>query len=301
MYKEEATRQKISPAKTLAIAVGALAFFGFLCYNVYLDLFVYTSENPARHDVRVLDDAEDGDAHSQYLMGVYLTTGRQGIKPDQAAAQGWFEASAAQNHAGAKYRLGDIHRRGIGVGRDMNKAISFFRQAVDGGSYAAMNAMGDLFKQGEGVKADPDAALTWYHRAADGGYAVAQRNIGLMAANGRGMPRDYAAAMAWYLRAVQQTDAVAITNVGIMYEHGQGVDADPLRAWDCYYTAALWQHAGAKRHRERIEERLPAEWRAKGLYERDGRDCLSGGYKKLTRPISRVRRTAEDEWENGEE
>ncbi len=289
MHKEEASERKQSFAKTLVIAVGVLAFFGFLLYNAYLNFFVYTSGNPTRHDVRILDDAEDGDTHSQYLMGVFLTTGRQGIKPDPAAALRWFEASAAQGHAGAKYRLGDIHRRGIGVSRDMNKAISLFRQAVDGGSYTAMNAMGDLFKQGEGVKADPEAALTWYHRAADAGYAPAQRNIGIMAATGRGMPRDYATAMAWYLRAVEQTDAVAMTNIGIMYEHGQGVDADPLRAWDCYYTAALWQHAGAKRRRERIEERLPAEWRAKGLYERDGRDCLSGGFKKITRPMSRVR------------
>jgi TPR repeat protein len=276
-------------SKGYALVVIAIIFFAFFGYQAYLNFFVYTEDNPTRHDLRILDDAEDGQAHAQYIMGVYRTTGRQGIERDFVKARRWFEASAAQGYSPAQFRLGDLYRHGKGVEKNLDEAVRLFRLAAEAGNIPAQNALGDLYFRGEGVELSVETALKHYRQAAESGLARAQRNMGIMAAGGHGMDRDYAVALAWYMKAAEQSDGVAFCNLGIMYANGQGVEVDPLRAWDCFYTATLLQYKGAQNHRIRLEKTLPAEWHQKGLYERDGIDCLSGSAKRIMRPVSRVR------------
>jgi uncharacterized protein len=273
------------------MVVGGLfaVFFGFIAYQAYLTFFVYTHDQPTRYERGILEAAEDGDAEAQYTMGMFLATGRRGIEPDPAASRRWFESAAAQNHAGAQFRLGDIYQHGRGVAKDPHQALRHLRLADGNGSFAARNALGDMYRDGVGVDADNGAALALYRSAAEAGFAPAQRNMGFMAAKGSGMARDYDVAMAWYRKAATQSDAVATANIGIMYEYGQGVAADPLRAWQCYFMASLRGHHGADRHMTRVAATLPVEWRQQGLYEREGRDCMTGAWMKLTRPVSRVR------------
>ncbi len=273
------------------VTLGGLfaVFFGVIAYQAYLSFFVYTHDQPSRHDRNILAAAEDGDAEAQYVMGKFLATGRQGMEPDPAASRRWFEAAAAQNHAGGQFRLGDIYQHGRGVAKDPHEALRLHRLADRNGSLAARNALGDMYRDGVGVEADAEAALALYRSAAEAGFAPAQRNMGVMAAGGHGMVRDYDMAMVWYRKAASQSDATATTNIGIMYEYGQGVAADPLRAWQCYFTAGLWGHDDAGRHMARVEATLPAEWQQQGLYDRETHDCMTGARTKLSRPVSRIR------------
>ncbi len=264
-------------------------FFIFIIYHAYLNFFVYTDGNPTRHDLRILDDAKDGQAHAQYLMGVFRTTGRQGIERDFVAARRWFETAAAQGYGPAQFRLGDLFRYGKGGEKDLDEAVRLFGLAAAGGDLPALNALGEVYFHGEGVEKSAETALEHYRQAAEAGLAAAQRNMGFMAAGGHAMDRDYAVALAWYKKAAEQADGLAFSNMGIIFENGQGVDPDPLRAWDCFFKAGLLQCKAAKNHRTRLEKTLPPEWHQKGLYERDGRDCLSGRAKRIMRPVSRVR------------
>lgn len=273
------------------MTIGGLfaVFFGVIAYQAYLAFFVYTHDQPTRYDRGILDAAEDGDAEAQYAAGMFLATGRQGIEPDPSASRRWFEAAAAEGHAGAQFRLGDIYQHGRGVAKDPHQALRYLRLADANGSFAARNALGDMYRDGVGVDTDNDAALALYRAAAEAGFAPAQRNMGFMAAEGSGMARDFDAAMAWYRKAAAQSDAVAMANIGIMYEYAQGVGADPLRAWQCYFMASLRGHHGAARHMTRVEATLPAEWQQKGLYDREGHDCMTGKRMTIPRPVSRVR------------
>jgi len=275
--------------KNRFLAVVAVAFFGFFLYQAYLNFFGYTGDHLTRHDQRILERAEGGEAHAQFLMGGFRMGGRQALPKDLEAARGWFEKAAAQGYAPAQYRLGALHRHGEGVPKDSKEAARLFGLAAESGDLPARNALAELHLYGEGVEENSERALELFRSAADEGFAPAQRNLGYLAAEGRGMARDFGAALAWYRKAAEQSDNIAMSNLGLMYEHGQGVEADPLRAWDCYYRAGLRGYRGARKHRERIEAKLPAEWHAKGLYERDGRDCLEGGFRKIMKPVSRVR------------
>jgi len=252
--------QKIVKAvKHFVTVIAATAMAGFIGYQIYLNFFVYIDGNPTRHDLRILADAEDGDAHSQYLMGAFLTTGRQGMKPDPVEARRWFWAAADQDHPGAQYRLADLRRRGDGMNQDIAKAMVMFHVAAVGGSAAAENAIGDLYRNGEGVERDAAIALGWYGRAAGQGFASAQRTLGIMAAKGEGGPRDHAAAFQWYRKAADQGDALALNNLGVMYEHGQAVTTDPVRAWKCYFRASLASYEPARGRREALAATRSAE------------------------------------------
>ncbi len=212
-------RFKILPV-LVVVMVGAIG------YGLYMDYFVYTDSSPSRHDRAILDQAERGEAHAQYLMGTFLITGRQGIDPDRNGARQWFEAAARQNYAGAQYRLGDLYRRGDGVERNLKKAATLFREAAMTGDRPAENALGDLYRDGDGVD------------------------------------QSYATALYWYRKAAKQGDPVALSNLGIMYEHGQAVAMDPLRAWACHYRASLKLYQPARRRRDTIEATLSDdEWK----------------------------------------
>lgn len=244
---------RISP---LAV-IGMAAFFGFIGYQIYLNYWVYTDDNPTRHDVRILDDAEDGDAHAQYLIGSFLTTGRQGMPADPVAALRWFRLAAEQGHPGAEYRLGDLYRRGDGVPRDLERALALFEKAAGGGSHAAEVALGDLYHLGEGVEPDLEAALGWYRRAAEADYVPAQRSLGLVALESD--PPDHTTALRWLRDAANEGDAPAQYQLGTMYEHGLGVVADPLRAWSCYFSALLGKHEPARDRLRTVEASLSRE------------------------------------------
>ncbi len=275
--------------KNRLLGVFVIAFFGFFLYQAYLNFFAYTDDAPTRHDQRILERAEGGEAHAQFLMGSFRMGGRQALPRDPEAARDWFERAVAQGYPPAQYRLGELHRRGEGVPKDPRAAARLFEMAAESGDLPARNALGELLLHGEGLEEDPERALALFRSAAKAGHAAAQRNLGYAAAEGRGMERDYAVALDWYRKAAEQSDALAMSNFGLMVEHGQGLEADPLRAWDCYYRAGLRGYRGARKHRERVEAKLPAEWHAQGLYEREGRDCLGGGFRKITKPVSRVR------------
>lgn len=240
------------------LALGMVSVIG---YGLYMDLFVYTDDSPTRHDRAILARAERGEAQAQFLMGTFLLSGRQGIEPDLVQARRWFEAAAAQDHAGAKYHLGDLYRRGSGVAQDFQQAARLFEQAATAGDRAAQNALGDLYRDGTGVDRSPATALHWYRRAALAGSAPGQRNMGYMAAEGLGMAQDYQVALRWYRQAAAESDRVALSNLGIMYEYGQGIAADPLRAWSCYYRASMQSYEPARERRDALEAKLTAtEW-----------------------------------------
>ena len=56
--------------------------------------------------------AEQGDAASQYGMGLIYETGR-GIGRDYTQAAGWYLQAAEQGHPGAQFNLGHLYRLGL--------------------------------------------------------------------------------------------------------------------------------------------------------------------------------------------
>lgn len=159
--------------------------------------------------------AEDGDAASQYGMGLIYESGR-GVGRDYTQAARWYRMSAEQGHPGAQFNLGHLHRLGSGVPPDMSQAVHWWRMAADQGLSQAQLALGVAYQRGEGVAADPEQAVMWFERAVASGNAAAEYAMGLAYENGSGVARDIDLAIAHYERAAAGGIEPALTRLGAL-------------------------------------------------------------------------------------
>ena len=58
-----------------------------------------------------------------------------------------------------------------------------------------------MYENGIGVKKDNDEAVKWYREAAEQGHADAQYNLGYMYEKGLGVKKDKAEAEKWFRKA----------------------------------------------------------------------------------------------------
>ena len=67
-----------------------------------------------------------------------------------------------------------------------------------------------MYLTGLGLARDDQEALKWYRKAADLGDSNAQYSLGVLYAQGRGVSMDEALALDWYRKAAEQGNARAI-------------------------------------------------------------------------------------------
>ena len=88
-----------------------------------------------------------------------------------------LQQAAELGETGAKYALGVIHAKGLGVAQDFEKARHWFRSAAEQGLAQAQYSLGLLYRDGRGVSRDRAEATVWFRRAADQGHVEAQEQL----------------------------------------------------------------------------------------------------------------------------
>jgi TPR repeat protein len=166
---------------------------------------------------------------------------------------------ADQGDARSQYNLGVMYREGQGVTKDGVQAASWFRLASDQGAVLAQFSLGDIFKNGEGVPQDDAQAVHWYKLAAEQGHVQAQYGMGLSYTFGEGVAVDEVQAAYWYRRAAEQGHAYAQYNLGASYNIGAGVPQDRLLAYAWISMAAAQGDTEANPFRDALAEAMTAE------------------------------------------
>ena len=152
--------------------------------------------------------ADQGDAHSQYGLGLLYDLGR-GVPVDPAQAAKWYGLAAAQNVPDAQSNLALLYAEGRGVPKDMARADQLWLDAGKAGNVEAQFNLGLSYYRGEGVaKSYPDAA-GWFEKAAEGGSVDGQYAIAEMYRIGRGVPKNISEARKWFTRAAKAGNAAA--------------------------------------------------------------------------------------------
>ena len=159
-------------------------------------------------------------------------------KRDFAAALAEWKPLAAQGHAEAQSRLGNMYIKGFGVTRNYDTALIWQRRAAEQGLAMAQFSIGYMYFFGLGVPRNLETAVNWYKRAADQGLPAAQSGLGIAFANGRGVPKDYAKALKYYRLAAEQGFGVAQNGLAGLYYSGHGVNKDYNIAVKWYTRAA---------------------------------------------------------------
>lgn len=166
-----------------------------------------------------IQNAESGDAESQYRLALRYTNG-SGVGQNYARAADWLKLAGAQGHRNAQYLLGI--------------------------AYAS----------GRGIEQDQEAAVRWFTQAANAGHARAQYQMGEAFANGRGATKDLLWALRWYEKAARRKHREASFSLGVMWASGSDTRVDLEQAWVWLQLAAGEGHELAARVRDRVATRL---------------------------------------------
>jgi TPR repeat protein len=107
------------------------------------------------------------------------------------------------------------------------ESFKWLKKAADAGNVASFLRVGNAYQEGLGVDKDMDVAVQWYKKAAAKGVVNAMEILGYTYANGlHGTEEDYCEARKWYLDAAERDSVDASWNLGFFYSQGFCLEKD---------------------------------------------------------------------------
>ena len=88
-----------------------------------------TAADPQEGNRLLREDADKGDAQDQMYVGMWYLTGENGYAKDPVEAAKWFQKSADQGNAQGETMLGNLYAKGLGVDKDLTKAVDLFQKS----------------------------------------------------------------------------------------------------------------------------------------------------------------------------
>lgn len=134
------------------------------------------------------------------LAKLLTEEGRQ-LPVDSALIRKWTETAERDHHPGAQYLMGRLFWAGVGVEKDDEEAVRYFRMAADNGVYKAVSHLYEL---------------EVFHRP---GLVLQGEDL------------------RWAKVAADQKNPEGIHKLGLLYLTGNGVEKDVQKAMDCFRTA----------------------------------------------------------------
>lgn len=119
----------------------------------------------------------------------------------------------------AQVEVADIYRFGWGVSEDAQKAIYWYKKAIEQGAAEALVESEDCFTENLGYE-----AVEYYRKLAEGGNAAAQLLLASLFGEGKCIPKNDKEALRWRLSAAKQNNGEACYLVGTMFTTGEGTE-----------------------------------------------------------------------------
>lgn len=129
----------------------------------------FLSSNDVKGAIALLQPhAEAGDSRAAFLMADIYLNAKEG--QDYALARKWLEISAAQGERDALYQMGSLYDKALGVERNLEQAVKWFKLAADQRDSQAQLNLGILHDpRAEGYAKDAQIAAQWFVLAANNG------------------------------------------------------------------------------------------------------------------------------------
>lgn len=197
-------------------------------------IFIIGQMNFAQTNVSAMDYYAKG--HMQLQAG------------DLTAAFNSFKIAADMGLEIAMYDLACCYEMGEGTPIDFKQALQYLHKAATGNAphSPAFAALGRFYLLGLGVKKDPNEAIKWWKKGAEMfpndtnpmGGGECMYNLGLIYNNGIDVPQDLAQAIFWYRKAATLGLPVAAQALGKRYLLGEGVEQNEVEAVKWFRIAA---------------------------------------------------------------
>ena len=111
---------------------------------------------------KLLTQAKAGDLQSQYDLSIIYMFDTYSINenideaPDYKSAFSWLSKSAEKNYSKSQYMLANLYELGKGTKKDYNKAIFWYKKAVDNGNKDAICPLAKLYTKSGIHPKDPE-------------------------------------------------------------------------------------------------------------------------------------------------
>src|SRR6185369_16880914 len=109
-----------------------------------------------------------------------------------------------QGNSFAQANLGWCYEKGLGVDKNVQKAVELYQEAVKQENFYAYVSLGLCYKNGIGVERDIQKAIELFQRAAEEKNAYGQYNLGWCYEKGVGVKQDERKAIELYQKAAEQ-------------------------------------------------------------------------------------------------
>ncbi len=183
--------------------------------------------------VRAIRDlAESGDPCATFHMGKIYSLGI-GVVRDVKKAVEWYEKAMVLDEARAFGNLGWFYQEGIGVKKDPVRAFELLSHAGNDGVQSAKTASGTMLLKGEGCKKDIEAGIRRIEEAFDAGYLNAGNHLADIYFEGAFVSKDIDKSHAWLQKVAEAGDEKSMAMLGyrlISGSHGKQ-DIDAGMAW----------------------------------------------------------------------
>ena len=196
--------------------------------------------------------AQDGDAESQYRLGMLLYYGKDCVSNIKLAVE-WLEKSAEQGFPYAQLALGRIYLNGYGVPQDLKRAKDYLDKAVAVRIIDAWNALAAYYANNNNPDKDLKRSYEYELQAALAGDFKAFYNASEDSKDGFGETNDEKEIDFWYQKGFGLTTEAAISGnpeaqfmLGLHYTNGYGVKQDNKKATELFESAAQKGHIKAK-------------------------------------------------------
>ena len=140
--------------------------------------------------------AQNGDAQAQYDLGLSFLKG-MGIGKNMEKAILWISRSAQQGYAPAQSEYGFM----LYQAERFPEAAQFYRKSADQGYGEGLYNLAVCYERGQGVRQDPELAAMYYMKAAEKGLSQAMYNLAQFYLQGVGVKKNRQEAEKWLVHA----------------------------------------------------------------------------------------------------
>lgn len=141
--------------------------------------------------------------------------------------------------------MGLFLHKGIGVEKNLERAIQLFINAADQGSPQALYSLGYCYLNGQGVDKDEEKGAALLRQAASKGNPNAMLLVAKCYEDGRGVKRNQKAALGWLEQAARRGHTFAMVRCALKeYEVGSGANGQVRK--EHYQNAARWASRSAE-------------------------------------------------------
>ncbi len=184
--------------------------------------------------------AEQGNPDAAYQLGYIYSSEKYALsdiaksnKYYAAALSDYEKAEEENSNATAEYRIGLIYLNGLGVDKNIDKAVHWFSKSTSNGNASAAYKLAVLYDEGTEVTKNPEKAFLFYQLSSELGNPYANYKLGNISLENSDIPQ----AIKYFEQAADNNISHAWYRLGQIYSDTEYGVLDAEKANVCYGNA----------------------------------------------------------------